>query len=342
MSIAAGVFSETSLVNIQAKMDAIWADAIKKQDYVANVGPVLSILNNQTATFGNLLTGPKDRTVDIGFINECEITDDACTVCAIDGTELSTNIKQIELETCRESSFKVEEGIFHKNLFDAQEVMAKGFLAAAKALDEFWANTLVAFLNTNKGVNVVTDGKGNVSGTDTYILPAFWDAGLMAYFARVAARNQFVNPFMVSGNNLYEQVWNANYERGQSGDQSKALKFGSMPIDFDLFNIDAVNSPDLISYLIHKGSIAFTTKNYYGAGVTKYMDQHRWSIPSMNIPGVRYDVHYQDSCESQGTYDFMTYQFKLKTLGDFFLNPVGCTETKTGILTFVCGEVPAE
>jgi len=342
VSTAAGVFSETSLVNIQAKMDAIWADSIKKQDYVANVEPVLSIVKNQTATFGGLLTGTKDRTVDIGWVNACDIEDEACSVCAIDGTELSTNIKTVELETCRESSFKVEDGIFHTNLFDAQEVIAKGFLAASKALDEFWAATLVAFLNTNKGVNIVTDGKGNVSGTDTYILPAFWDAGLMAYFARVAARNQFMNPFMISGNNLYEQVWNANYERGQAGDESKTMKFGSMPINFDLFNVDAVNSPDLVTYLLHKGSVAFTTKNYYGDSVTKYRDQDRWSIPSYNIPGVRYDVHYTDSCESEGNYDFMTHQFKLKTLGDFFLNPVGCTETRTGILTFVCGEVPEE
>lgn len=342
MSITAGVFTETDLVNIQVKMEEIWSDAIQKQDYVANVDVVKAVQANQTAKIGNLLTGPKDRSVDVGWINACEIDDSACSVCSIDGEELSTNIENYELETCREAEFKVEEGIFKTNMFDAEEVIAKGFLAAAKALDEFWAATLVAFLNTNKGVNIVTDGKGNVSGTDTYVLPAFWDAGLMAYFARVAARNQFVSPSLLSGNNLYEQVWNANYERGQAGDESKALKFGSMPISFDLFNIDSVNSPDLVTYMMHKGSAAFVTKNYYGDTIEKSMDQWRWSIPSMNLPGVRYDVHYSDSCESQGTYDFMTKQFKLKTLGDFFLNPTGCTSTKTGILSFVCGEADEE
>lgn len=339
MSITAGVFSETSLVDIQVKMEQIWSDAIQKQDYVANVEAVKAIINNQTAQISEL-KGAKDRTVDIGWINACEIDDEACQVCTIDGEELSTNIEEYTLETCREAAFKVEEGVFRSNLFDAEEVIAKGFLAAAKALDEFWAATLVAFLNANDGVNAVTTGKGVVSGNTTYILPAYWDAGLMAYFARVAASNQFSNPFMISGNNLYESVWNANYERNQAGDESKILKFGSMPIYFDLFNVDSINSPNLISYMLHRGAAAFVTKNYYPETVTKYMDEHRWSIPSMNLPGVRYDVHYKDSCEAQGSYDAMTMQFKLKTCGDFFLNPTGCTSTKTGILSFVCGSEP--
>ncbi len=39
--------------------------------------------------------------------------------------------------------------------------------------------------------------------------------------------------------------------------------------------------------------------------------------------------------------DFMTHSFKVKTLGDIFLNPVGCTPTRTNDLSFICGEVPA-
>jgi hypothetical protein len=339
MSITAGVFSETALVDIQVKIDQIWADAIQKQDYVANVDAVTAILSNQTA-FISELKGNKDRTVDIGWINACEIADEACQICTIDGEELSTNVEEKTLATCREAHFKVEEGVFRSNLFDAEEVIAKGFLAAMKELDEFWAATLVAFLNANLGVNAVTNGKGVVNGTGTYILPAFWDAGLMSYFNRASKVNQFVNPFLLSGANLYESVWNAAYERSQAGAESKILKFGSMPIYFDLFNIDSVNDPDLLTYMIHKGSVAFVAKNYYPSTVTRYMDEHRWSMPSKNIPGLVYDVHYKDSCEAQGSYDAMTFQYKLRTFGDFFLNPTGCDDTRTGILGFYCGEEP--
>ena len=341
MSITAGVFTESTLANIQYKIDQIWADAIQKQDYVANVEPVLAILKNQTAYISDLKQMKKDPTVEIGWINACEVADEACEVCTIDGTELSTNVEEKYLTTCRQAAFMVEEGIFHTNLFDPEEIIAKGFLAAMKELDEFWAATLVAFLNANLGVNSVTVGKGTVSGTGTYILPAYWDANLMAYFNRVAKSNMFVNPYIVSGNLLYESVFNANYERTQAGDESKTLKYGSMPIYFDLFNIDSVNDPDLLLYMIHRGAIAFAAKAYYPGTITKYMDQHRWSIPSKNIPGLRYDVHYLDTCDAEGTYDFMTYQFKLVTNGDFFLNPTGCDATRTGILGFSCGEAPS-
>jgi len=339
MSITAGVFSESALVDIQVKIDQIWADAIQKQDFVAHTDVVNAILANQTAVISEL-KGTKDRTVDIGWINACEITDEACEICTIDGEELSTNVEEKTLTTCRQSPFKVEEGIFRSNMFDAEEVIAKGFLMAMKELDEFWAATLVAFLNANLGVNAVTNGKGVVSGTGTYVLPAFWDAGLMSYFARVATSNLFVNPYLVSGANLYESVWNAAYERSQAGSESKVLKYGSMPIYFDLFNIDSTNDPDLYTYMLHRGSVAFVAKNYYPSSRTEYMDEHRWSIPSKNIPGLRYDVHYKDSCEAQGSYDAMTYQFKLVTYGDFFLNPTGCDNTRTGVLGFVCGEEP--
>lgn len=340
MSITAGVFNETLLANIQYKIDEIWADAIQKQDYVAHVGPVNAILANQTAYISDLKQMRKDPTVEVGWINACEVVDEACEVCTIDGPELSTNIEEKQLTTCRQAPFQVEEGIFHTNLFDPAEIIAKGFLRAMKEMDEFWAQTLVAFLNAALGVNSVTVGKGTVSGTGTYILPAFWDANLMSYFARVAASNLFVNPYLVSGNLLYESVWNANYERGQAGDESRALKYGSMPIYFDLFNIDSVNDPDLMMYMLHRGAIAFAAKAYYPETVTKYMDQWRWSIPSKNIPGLRYDVHYSDTCNSQGTYDFMTFNYKLVTNGDFFLNPTGCDATRTGVLGFYCGSAP--
>jgi len=336
MSIAEGVFSETSLVDIQVKIDQIWADAIQKQDYVANVDAVKAIIANQTAVISDL-KGYKDRTVDIGWINACEIDDQECQICTIDGNELSTNIEEKELTTCREAPFKIDEGVFRSNMFDHEEIIAKGFLAAAQRLDEYWAATAVAFLNAAAGVNAVTVGKGVVSGTNTYIIPGFWDSGLMAYMNRVAIGNRFVNPFLISGNNLYEQVWNAKYERNQAGDESKILKFGSLPIYFDLFNIDAVNGEDIVTYMLHRGAVAFVTKNYYNERV-EGMDEHRWSIPSKNLPGVRYDVHYKNNCDTQGNVDAFTHQFKLVTYGDYFLNPTGCTDTRTGVLTFTCGE----
>ena len=337
MSTTAGVFSETALVDIQAKADQIWADRIQKMDYVPEAEVVKCLIEQTTAKFSDL-TGKKDPTVQVGWVNACDVDDGSCTDCTISGSELSTNVEDYYLSRERCAEFTVGEDDFRQNFFDAEEVIAKGLLKASRALDEWWATQAVAVLNANVGVNAVTTGKGSVSGTTTYILPAYWDANLFGYFARVAKVNRITNPMLISGANLFESKFIADFE---SCCENLRGKFGTMDVCFDLFNIDSVNTPDLMTYLINRGSLAFVTKAYY-AGMTaanpaKYMDQHRWSMPSFYLPGVVYDVHYENDCDSG---DFFSHSFKLKTFGDIFVNPVGCTSTRTGILEFECGEAP--
>jgi hypothetical protein len=339
MSTTAGVFSETQLVAIQAKADQVWLDRAQKEDYVGQVNVVKAIIAQMTATFGRFLTGAKDRSVEISWVNACDIAATSVTNCVFPTTELSTNADEKVLSQTQQTGFFVKEYDFLDNTYDMEEAVAKGLLQSTKVLDEWWAAAAMVSLNAAKGVNEVAAGKGVVAGTDTYVLPAYWNADLMAYFNRVATINRIVNPYLISGNNLYESVWNAAFETGQSGDQAKQPKFGTLPIYFDLFNVDVANTPDLVTYLIGRGAFAYITKAYYGATPITYMDQKRYSIPSMNLPGVRYDVHYTNECDTDN--DFMTHSFKVKTLGDIFLNPVGCTPTRTNDLSFICGEAPA-
>ena len=335
MSITAGVFSETTLVNIQVKADEIWNDRIQREDYVPEAEIVNCIIDQTTARFG-ALKGKKDPSVNVGWINACDVSADSCVDCTISGTELSTNTEEYYLNREQCVSFKVVENDFRDNFFDFEDVVAKGFLKASLELDEWWAAQIVAVLNANVGQNEVTTGKGDVSGTTTYIQPAFWDANLMSYFARVAAGNRFKRPMLISGANLWESSWTAMLENCC---ENRRGKYGSMDICFDLFNIDSVNDPDLMTYMINRGALAFVTKAYYegitAAAPAEYMDQHRWSMPSFYLPGVIYDVHYKNECSGG---DFFTHSFKLKTFGDIFVNPIGCTETRTGILEFECGE----
>lgn len=336
MSIVAGVFSETTLVDIQVKADEIWADRIQTEDYVPQAEVVKCIIDQTTARFGDL-KGKKDPTVDVAWINACDVSADSCTDCTISGTELSTNVEEYYLNREQCAEITVCENDFRQNFFDMEDVIAKGMLKASLALDEYWAAQVVAVLNANVGANEVTTGKGNVSGTTTYIQPAYWDANLFGYFARVAIGNRFRRPMLISGANLFESKFIADFE---ACCENKRGKFGTMDVCFDLFNIDSINTPDLMTYMLNRGALAFVTKAYYegvsAASPRIYMDQHRWSMPSFNLPGVIYDVHYDNECSSCG--DFFTHSFKLKTFGDIFVNPVGCTETRTGILEFQCGE----
>jgi len=338
MSIVKGVFSETTLVNIQVKADSIWMDRIQREDYVPEAQVVNCIIDQTTAKFG-ALKGKKDPTVDVGWINACEVSAASCTDCTISGTELSTNVEEYYLNREQCAEFSVCENDFRDNFFDMEDVIAKGFLKASLALDEWWAGQVVAVLNANVGVNEITTGKGAVAGTTTYVLPAYWNADLFGYFARVAIGNRIKRPMLISGANLFESKFIADFE---ACCENKKGKFGSMDVCFDLFNIDSTNSPDLVTYMINRGALAFVTKAYYegisAASPSKYMDQNRWSMPSFSLPGVIYDIHYDNECSGCG--DFFTHNFKLKTFGDIFLNPVGCTATRTGVLEFECGEEP--
>jgi hypothetical protein len=337
MSTTAGVFSETQLVNIQAKADAIWVDRIQKQDYVPQAEIVRCLIAQTTAKFGDL-KGKKDRTIDVGWINACDVSAASCTDCTISGNELSTNVEEYYLNREQCAEFTVHEDDFRDNLFDYEEVVAKGFLKASLALDEYWAGQAVAVINANLGVNESDGGKGSVSGTTTYVNTPYWNADLMGYFNRVAVQNRFKMPMLISGLNLYESVWNAEWEKCC---ENGIGKFGTLDMCFDLFNIDSTNDPDYLTYMLNRGALAFVTKCYYqgvtAANPNKYMDQYRWSMPSFSLPGVCYDVHYENACGGSNG-DFHTHDFKLKTFGDIFLNPVGCTSTRTGLLSFTCGE----
>lgn len=338
MSVTAGVFTETDFVNIQAKADAIWMDRIQREDYVPQAQIVKCLIAQTTAQLGDLKNKNKERTIEIGWINACDVSAASCSDCSISGTELSTNIEEYYLNREQCVEFVVHENDFRNNFFDYTDVVAKGFLKASLELDEWWAGQSVAVLNANLGVNESDGGKGSVSGTTTYVDPAYWNADLMGYFNRVAVQNRFRMPMLISGLNLYESIWNAEYEKCC---ENGIGKFGTLPFCFDLFNIDSANDPDYLTYMLNKGALAFVNKCQYAgntaANPVKYMDQYRWSMPSYGVPGLCYDVHYENSCTGDNG-DFHTHQFKLKTFGDIFLNPVGCTSTRTGLLSFTCGE----
>lgn len=340
MSITGGVFSETVLKNIQIRADEIAFDEILKQDFTANVDVLKALMDVQTARIEPVLNrNGKDNIVEVTWMNACDIDDQSCTACNISGNELSTNMEEKELTMCRESAFYVNDTTFRNNFHDGEEATAKGFVAADKAISEYLATQSVNWLNAVKGVNAVAAGKGTVVGNDTYVPPAYWNSALMAYFARVAKGNKLANPVLVSGNQLYEQVWNAAMEKAQAGDEAEILKFGAFKMYFDLFNIDAVNTPDLITYLVNRGAFALAHRTRFTPAVVTYQDRKVWSMPSKFLPGINLDVEYVNDCDSNST----TYPagqihyFKLTFNGGMFLNPIGCEEDRTGVLTFICG-----
>lgn len=337
--MAAGDFSASNLRDALLKADKMWADDMVRPDYEADVEVVRAIRAEQNANVTILEDTRKDVDVEVAWINACGVTVEDCPdICVMVGDELETDKKAYSLDLCKSAGFKVSEQKFRSNLMDMEDAVAKGTLAASRVLDNYLAQQLVAEIDSFSGVNAVTNGRGTVDGTNTYVPEANWTPGLFAYFMRVATMNKFSNPYLLSGVNMWEQSLEVALDKLNGEGKGAAAKYKLMRQYYDLFNIDTVNDPDAVTYLINRGAIAMAFKNEYertpkvynGAGITKSLTASR------NIPGIFYDTIYTTECSG----DDILHSWKMKLKAGIFLNPTGCTDTRTGVLRFVNGDVP--
>ena len=342
MSRVPGVFSETQLQLLRAKADEIMFDDRIKQQYMPQIGIIDGLRAVNTAQVNPKLSQIKTsdgRTkkydVEVIWDNACGIEAEDCTVCDNEGEKLSTNAQSYSLEFCQEVKFTVDEYDYVDNESDAMLAVAKGMLTADVKLVEAYAQYAVAVLTANRGVNQMgTGSKGVVVGSDTYILPAYWDAKLMAYFMRVSMLNRFTNPVLLSGSNLFEEYLVVQKMIADANGKGDAAMLNALRIYFDLFNIDSVNSPDLVTYLVSQGATAMANRVYNPPTLETIGAAKRWVKNSMFIPEFKFDMYYDAECSN----DLVQHNFKTKLTADLFVNPEGCEVNNTGILTFLCGE----
>lgn len=343
MSIYKGVFTDTALQNIRVMLEKIAMDdrvKLQFQPQADLLAPFIANANKQVDVVLGSLGKMKKPVAEVEWINACEIDDQACTNCTEGGNELSTNTKTYEIDICREVPFTVTEYPFLKNDFDFPMLVAQGFMKADMLLAEYFGDQSIAFLNTNKGVNALAPGtnRGCISGTDTYISAAYWNAELMGYFSRARSSNRFGNPYLLSGANLHESSIIANFNAGNSEGKGAQAMFGSMPIYFDEHTVDSVNTPNLYTYMIQPGTYAVANKAYYNPTPIQYQEDKRWSMASKFIPGFEYDVHYSNTCASAN--GFPVHNFVVKLNAGIYINPEACDDNNTGILAFRCGDCP--
>lgn len=330
MSTIGGAFSETQLLQQRVKASEISFDDRIKQQFIPQFDVLKAIQAVQTATINASFQRKKEFDVEIMWENFCDITAEDCTgSCELGGNKSSTNVETKTLSCLKEVGFTMSENDFIDNEYDIN--VAKALLAADKSLVEAYAQYAVAQLESFRGTNVMgSSGKGVASGSDTAINPAYWNASLFPYLSRVAIMNKFTNPVLVSGSNLYEQsllaaaVGGADYKL-----------FGTFPIYHDLFNIDSVNDPNLKSYMLSMGSLAMVNKTFNPDVPEKLQDFTRYTMRSNFFPFLKYDVWYDNECES-GTNRLVKHNWTLRLIADIYNNPAGCNQANTGVLSFIC------
>lgn len=340
MSTTPGVFDETLLLNIQATADQLLFDDRIKQQYVPQINVLNAIRAVQTAN----LSFPKVKTqnIDINWINTCGLECDDNTPCEITPTRPSTNSETKEVYWNKIVQFGISEDDVKDNQYWVDDFIPRMFLKADKELAECFAAYAMGRIDAFRGDNKNTVGKGVVSGLDTYIQAGYWTSAIVPYFNRTAILNRFTSPVFLSGNNLYEQMDFAQMMAANANGKGDYVAFNGLKMYFDLFNVDTVNDPLLKTYMLSMGSLAMA--NWYKnplvpEQVNVDAFNTRYRIPSRFIPGFYYDVYYKPLCDGD---DRIDHTWKVQLYADVFVNPEGCEEDNTGVLSFVCGEPDQE
>ena len=132
-------------------------------------------------------------------------------------------------------------------------------LAHMKALDERVAQYVIAGIVAGAGTNLFTGGVGDVHGTTTYIAPQYWDDAIWGYFDQVRRLNKFRNPYLITGNNLYQLLFNRPLETGNAqGGSANMRKINTLRTYQDPENIEDHAAGQ--SFLLHKTAVALLNK----------------------------------------------------------------------------------
>jgi hypothetical protein len=316
--------------------DEIWADPMKNNDLIADVITARAVLENQSVKFEDITRG-KNNELRVEWLTKCDITVGECSDdCDIDGVDADPQCKDYEIACLFESEFKVPERAYRERTIEMQQSIAFQKLQHMTAIDERLTQYIIAGLTAGAGTNLFTGGIGDADPGITYIAPQYWDDKIFGYFDQVKRLNKFRNPYLVTGNNLYQMLYNAPLETGTTLDKGLVKKIGTIRIYQDPENIEDHAAGQ--TFLVHKTAAAFLNKAWNkvnAANAEQKAGQYwQWSEESKNLPGVYYDITMKETCSGDEFYQ----AFKIKIHGLFAMNPFPCDDDNTGVLIFSCGE----
>jgi hypothetical protein len=334
MSLIPGNFTQTELNAIRVKQNELqFGSRTELQVKPESVGTMTAIQQVQTASINQLFNGQatKDNKVEVIFLNACEVNDQALQDCFTSSPKLSSSAYELELSKTREVPFMVSETDLRDNSFTFEDAVARGLQRVEKKLIENIQRQIIVNLNLFAGVNEFDGGRGTVVGNLTEVPAAAWDSSMYAYLSNVMDINRFDEGAFLSANmTLREYYVNALFNQGNADGKGTMSAFSSMPTFFDFRNMNAINTPDNISYLIAQGAVAFASKQVYDTTPQRYHDHDRFSYESEIVPGLWINVIMKDVCES----NFVAKTVKAYVKYDLFSNPVACEADNTGVLAF--------
>lgn len=341
--MAAGDFSVGEICDVIVRQDQIWANPQEALEFQGNVEALTAVREQQTAKIDDKTFNFETKKIKLIWLDTCDIVVEDCVKeCDIDGEEIKAGSEELNVDLCKQVTFKVSLDTLKNNQFTADEIVAKASLKAKKALDEWLAQQAITKLVTFGGTNELADDALYPAGggIQTYagvtnIDDSLWTADLFAYFAMVQAINQMSLPYMIHGTNFYSLMHNAALNLVDLTQKDNKTKFAIYKQYWDFFNM-ATTGHTKDTFFIDKAAVAFQSINEYAKNATPQQvmaDTFQYTDQSKALPGVYYDVVKQRTCTG-GKY-FDTYKYTVNA--GVFNNPAHCVAGRTGVLRFKQG-----
>lgn len=350
--MAAGDFTASVRKAILLREEEIWANPRDRIEYEPIADTIIDIIGNQTANVAVIEgTNMRDNNaVEVTWLNTqvIDTTQAYSASCSPSGTEIESDSDSYDLLIKREAEpFAVKTFVdLRDNTFEAVDLIARGLLRQRKLLDDYINEQIITKLGTFSGINLLPAGAfTGVDPTDvtnpaiTYIAAAQWDESLFAKFLTMAKFNRFGNPKFYHGFN-YVLEWH-DYEFDRLNDNEKDLyeKYNLFSHKHDEIAFNSLSLDD-VSFMVDANALAFASKTYYTPNpMDLKADKRGFTMPSMSIPGLMYDVTVTTTCDASGEVEeyIDTYQMRVKC--DLFLNPVHVANN-TGVLQINKGVRP--
>jgi len=330
-----------SLLNdIQAEADMLGLDQRTRIQFLPFVETLRAIKAEQTAVV-QPITNPgrfaKQRTVDVWWADMCDIvaTDTCTTDCTLTPVVIDTDVLELDVDKCYEATFSIPETALRTNAAEFPKLVAQAVLRAEKVILEKYVAGILAVIEANKECASLAGLPTSwtcAAGDVTIPGAEFASLDIINEMALLAMMNDFSDPFLLSGRNLYIQYMQAMQNAGNGEGAGDAIRAALMRSYFDPKNIDTINAPDLKTYMLNRGTMALYEANFEGPDIHTYQfGQQRWSQPSQAFPGISFDVIYTDACADNA----INHTWKMKLNAGIWVNPAGCGSTNKGIVSFI-------
>lgn len=339
---AAGDFTASVALDTMLKAESMWSEGAQANQYKSNAEAARAVLTNQTAEFRELDDKDHDKTLVVTWLNACAIVPEDCEAnCTISGDELQTTSKEYAYDLCKKVDFSINRNKLRTGTYNREEQIAKGLALSVKALDEWWAQRVLISLSSYAGINVAPSPYTfNDADMTTEVPAASYNLNMYANLQKQAVLNQMNSPYYIEKGDLWVPQLDAELDEGNAEGKGLAERASRWGMYFDLFNFGKAGITDDL-FAIDRSAVAMKTYNRYPETPTPMNLQTHYSIASQSLPGVRYGVIYQLTCETSGTTTIWRDTWRIITEGMIALNPEGCpitigedTYEPTGVLSY--------